>query len=185
MTTPRIISLIASILLISACVQVQENSTQASRLAVSAVQDMPANFEQGSTFAIVPIKVEHQRYSDEEVDGAYHIYANAITQQMIDRGYTVVQEPKIAKIWVRFALVLEEDVSDATIAEKFGVVPGLPHTDGLEKGSFLVAIEDAEQMQRVWRGAAQGFVHEELPVNERIARTENIVSQVFKQYQPK
>ena len=77
---------------------------------------------------------------------------------------------------------LSKDLSDENISEKFGVTPGLSENAKLEKGSFLMYVEDANSKQRVWRGAVQGFVQENFSSAERKERTEDVVKMILAQF---
>jgi hypothetical protein len=84
--------------------------------------------------------------------------------------------------YVGFGIALAINISEQTIIEKFGVTPGLPNSDVLEKGSFLIYIKDARTGKIVWRGVAQGFVHKELNKEQRQQRTAEIVDRVMRQF---
>jgi len=58
----------------------------------------------------------------------------------------------------------------------------LPEKSNLKKGSFLIYIEDAITGQRVWRGIAQGFVHNKLTPEQRRQRTATVVANVMTQF---
>jgi len=59
---------------------------------------------------------------------------------------------------------------------------GVINSEGLDKGSFLIYIEDVATGQKVWRGAAQGFVHDDLNEGQRQQRAADIVANVMKQF---
>jgi len=80
---------------------------------------------------------------------------------------------------VGFGLALKEGFSDQKLAEKFGVMLGLPEKVNLEKGNFIIFIKDSNSRSIVWRGAVQEFIDVRLDKNERIAKTSNVVNSLL------
>ncbi len=170
------------------CVQVpQEQTSTRSKLAVSSVRDTPIFYAQGSQFTLAPRYVKETSLKPKQTQTVYQFYANAIIKSLKENGFENLNlknndNRSNADFYVGFGIALANDLSDQTINEKFGVTPGLPTSEGLDKGSFLIYIEDANTGKKVWRGAAQGFVHEELNGEERQQRTADIVNNVMKQF---
>lgn len=165
------------------CVQVVEEPVKpGSQLAVSSVWDIPSRYPAGSTFALSPKYLKAVSLKEEVVREAYGIYSNAITTNLQRFGYRLAMPNDKVDFYVGFGAALAEDLSDKTISEKFGITPGLQEAPDLEKGSFLIYVEDGAMQQRVWRGAVQGFVQEGLEGNERIARAEHVVNIVLAQF---
>ncbi|TPH15090.1 DUF4136 domain-containing protein [Litorilituus lipolyticus] len=165
------------------CVQVEpEAPSKQSNLAISSVRDLPVSYPQGSVFSLDPKYVEETSLKAEQTQNIYKQYSDAIIQELEKNGFRYNSTTKAAAFHVGFGIALASDLSDETINEKFGVTPGLPASEGLDKGSFLIYIEDTQMMKKVWRGAVQGFAHKELDASERKTRTEHIVHMVMKQF---
>ncbi len=170
-------------LFVVGCVQVpQEKPTKQNQLAVSSVRDIPVSYPQGSQFSLAPKYVEETSLKPEQTQSVYRLYANAIVADLEGHGFNSSNQAKNSSFYVGFGIALENDLSDKTINEKFGVSPGLPASEGLNKGSFLIYIEDAQTGKKVWRGAAQGFAHQELNKEQREKRAANIVQMLMKQF---
>ena len=173
---------IVSISLIG-CVQVEpEAPTKQSNLAISSVRDLPVSYPQGSFFSLDPKYVKETSLKPAQTQNVYKLYADAIIQELEKHGFTYSASAKGVAFHVGFGVALASDLSDETINEKFGVTPGLPSSEGLDKGSFLIYVEDAKMFKKVWRGAAQGFAHQDLGTEERVSRAEHIVHMVMKQF---
>ncbi len=167
----------------SACVQVIKPTTKAdSLLALSSVWDLPTKYPVGSTFSLSPQYVKDASLNSKEIDVIYQLYANAISEGFSQKGYQIVDINTPVDFYVGFGVALSKDLSDENISEKFGVTPGLSEDAKLEKGSFLMYVEDANSKQRVWRGAVQGFVQENFSSAERKERTEDVVKMILVQF---
>ena len=116
-----------------------------------------------------------------QLDVPYNMYAKAITQVLTAAGYQHVDNGQV-DFEVGYGLALSADLSDSAISEKFGVSPGLHGQATLEKGSFLIYIEDSASQQRVWRGVAQGFVHDEYNNEQRVQRAINTVNHIVSRF---
>lgn len=174
---------LAASLLVSACVTVpQEPRINQNQLAISSVRDLPISYSSGSLFSLDPKYVEETSLKAEVTQSIYALYADAIVSDLSTHGFNSTGNSKNAAFHVGFGIALESDLSDETINEVFGVTPGLPGNDSLEKGSFLIYIEDAITGKKVWRGAAQGFAHENTDEAQRKQRAITIVSRVMKQF---
>ncbi len=86
------------------------------------------------------------------------------------KGYRYQPDPMQADVVIGFLFALEDDIADKTIQDKFGLVPGLNKsivTDPrYEKGTFLLAVLDAELKEVYWRSAMQGFIDLEKDKND-------------------
>lgn len=179
---------IASCLVIAlvGCVQVNSEAgyraLKREQLASSSVTDIEKQYEQGSKFSVSPVYLYSAKLRTEELEKVYEVYERAIAKRLTDAGYDLSTDTQSSDFVVGFALALEADFSDETINERFGVSPGLTVLEDLEKGSFLIYIQDIESHQRIWRGAVQGFVHEKLSPVQREQRASNIVDSVLSQY---
>jgi len=176
------ITLLASLFVIG-CVQVpQEQPQTKTKLAISSVRDIPVSYTQGSLFSLAPKYVKETSLKPQQTQAVYQLYADAIVSNLKANGFKNNSDSTAADFHVGFGIALANDLSDQTISEEFGVTPGLPSSEGLEKGSFLIYIEDASTGQKVWRGAVQGFVHDELNKDQREQRAADIVANVMKQF---
>lgn len=173
----------ATSLFVSACVTVpQEPQRNKNQLAISSVRDIPISYSQGSQFSLAPKYVKETSLKAEQTQTVYKLYADAIIADLINHGFKNTDDSANSAFHVGFGIALASDLSDKTINEKFGITPGLPSSGELKKGSFLIYIEDARTGKTVWRGAAQGFAHEENNDEQREHRTAKIVNRVMKQF---
>jgi len=174
---------LATSLLVSACVTVpQEPQQNKNQLAISSVRDIPISYSKGSQFSLAPKYVKETSLKAEQTQTVYKLYADAIIADLISHGFKNTDDSANSAFHVGFGIALESDLSDKTINDKFGITPGLPSSDDLKKGSFLIYIEDARTGKKVWRGAAQGFAHEDLDETQRVQRASTIVARVMKQF---
>lgn len=172
-----------SSLFISACVTVQvQPQVNKNQLAISSVRDIPISYSPGSQFSLAPKYVEETSLKPEQTQAVYQLYANAIIADLNSHGFKNTADSSNSAFHVGFGVALASDLSDKTINDEFGITPGLPGNDDLKKGSFLIYIEDARTGKKVWRGAVQGFAHEDANEAEREHRTAAIVSRVMKQF---
>jgi len=173
----------ATSLLVSACVTVpQEPQLNKNQLAISSVRDIPISYSQGSQFSLAPKYVKETSLKAEQTQSVYKLYADAIIADLSHHGFKNTDDSANSAFHVGFGIALASDLSDKTINEKFGISPGLPSHGELKKGSFLIYIEDARTGKKVWRGAAQGFAHEDLDETQRVQRAAAIVARVMNQF---
>ena len=176
------IALLSS-LFISACVTVQvQPQVNKNQLAISSVRDIPISYSPGSTFSLAPKYIKATSLKIEQTQAIYKLYADAIIADLMKHGFYNTKNANNSAFYVGFGVALASDLSDKTINDEFGITPGLPGNDDLKKGSFLIYIEDARTGKKVWRGAVQGFAHEDASEAEREHRTAAIVSRVMKQF---
>ena len=166
--------------IISGCVVVEQPYNKASQLAVSSVWDIPTTYARQNTFALAPKYLDEVSLKPQEQQRAYQLYSDAISRNLVNNGY--YQTNGQANFYVGFGVALAQDLNDKTIGNKFGVTPGLQEAEGLEKGSFLIYVEDAVTQQRIWRGTVQGFVQEDYTQEERNKRIEKVVNMVLVQF---
>ncbi len=170
-------------LLLSACVTVpQEPKVNQNQLAISSVRDIPISYSPGSQFSLAPKYVKETSLKAEQTQSIYKHYADAIIADLTNHGFKNTTNGSDSVFHVGFEIALTSDLSDQKISDEFGIAPGLPNSGTLKKGSFLIYIEDALTAQKVWRGAVQGFAHEDIGEAEREQRVAAIVSRVLKQF---
>ena len=168
---------------LSACVQVTpEPKKNNSQLAISSVRDLPFTYPPKSLFSLSPKYVKETSLKAKQTQAVYQLFTNTIVNDLQQNGFEITPKGQQAAFHVGFGIAMSDDLSDEKINKKFGVSPGLPEKDDLTKGSFLIYIEDAVTGQRVWRGAAQGFAHEGVTMEQRQQRTAVIVASVMKQF---
>jgi len=177
------LTLVIITLMLSACVQVTPESTKGNnQLAITSVRDLPNIYPQKSLFLLSPKYVKETSLKAKQTQAIYQLYTNTIINDLQNNGFEKAQTGQQANFHVGFGLALSDDFSDGKINEKFGVSPGLPESNGLKKGSFLIYIEDANTGQRVWRGVAQGFANKGSTIEQRQQRASVIVASVMKQF---
>lgn len=173
----------ATSLLVSACVTVPlEPQVNKNQLAISSVRDIPLSYSLGSQFSLAPKYVKETSLKAEQTQTVYKLYADAIIADLINNGFKNTDNSANSAFHVGFGIALASDLSDQAINDKFGITPGLPSSGDLKKGSFLIYVEDARTGKKVWRGAAQGFAHENLNEAQRMQRAATIVARVMKQF---
>jgi len=169
--------------LLAGCVQVtQEYPMRKTQLAVSSARDLPTTFPSGSKFALSPKHLKEASLKPEQIQRIYHLYSQEIIADFESRNFQLAKQGQKIDFYVGFGIALSKDLSDAAISEKLGVSPGLPSNNELEKGSFLIYVDDGETGQRIWRGAAQGFVQQDYNAEQRQERVTKVVDMLLSQY---
>ncbi len=179
-------SILAALLIsitLPACVQVQsEVKRENKQLAISSVRDAPLTYAKGSTFSLLPHYAKQSSLNAKQTQTVYALYNDTINKNLQENGYQTAEKNQPVAFHVGFGIALSSDFSDENINEKFGVLPGLQDKQSLQKGSFLIYIEDTASGAIIWRGAVQGFAHEQLSVEQRKQRTISIVASVMQQF---
>jgi hypothetical protein len=169
--------------ILQGCVQTPVNKPiQNSQLAVSSVWDIPTTFSKGSNFKLMPIHAKHSSLTATQTEHAYRLYEVAISKNLHNYGYQQVANDRAPDFIVGFGIALAEDVDDNLLNDKFGITPGLQESKDLDKGSFLIYVENASNGQRVWRGAIQGFIQEGIDSKKRAERIDYSMQMVLAQF---
>lgn len=178
----NLIGLTLLLVILSGCVQVNSvPDHRGSQLAVSSVRDFPVSYKAGATFSLLPKYGERQASHKANMEHVYNMYGDQIIKLLETKGYQ--HKPNATPdFYVGYGIALKKDFSDQELNEKFGVLPGLQDIDDMERGSFLIYIEDVVMAKPVWRGAVQGFVQDEFSAQEREQRVANVVEIVFRQF---
>ncbi len=176
------IAVMASMLLVGCVNEPLIPSLPNNQLAISSIQDKSITYQKNSLFALDPKYIKKNSLKPSEVQAIYKRYADAIISDLTLHGYNYSENYDETAFHVGFGLALTSDVSDQTINDKFGLSPGLNNEQGFTKGSFLIYVEDASSGQNVWRGVAQGFVHEDSKASEKSQRAAVVVSKVLQQF---
>ncbi|WP_258872169.1 DUF4136 domain-containing protein [Thalassotalea euphylliae] len=162
-----------------------KDQAKQSQLAISSVRDMPISYAKGAKFSLSP-KFINASFSQAEQASIYESYSKAVNQALLAAGYQPSNNQpsnnQQAEFTVVFGLALQQDLPDSKISEEFGVLPGLSSAERLEKGSFLIYIEDNITNQRIWRGAVQGFVHQDFSPAQREQRAVTVVNSVLSSF---
>ncbi len=170
-------------LVVSACVTVEKAPTEnQNQLAISSVRDIPISYALGSQFSLAPKYVKETSLKAEQIQSIYKLYADAIIKELSNHGFQHSNNSGDSVFHVGFEIALTSDLSDQKLSEEFGIAPGLPDSKTFKKGSFLIYIEDTLTSQKVWRGAVQGFAHENIDETEKEQRVAAIVSRVLAQF---
>lgn len=167
------------------CVQVTPvDESRSQQLAVSSVQDYPFEYKVGDRFNVVPRHAPQFEQFDvakrRNLNTFYKLYEKAIIKELKSKGFVHSSSPR-TDFSVGYGLALGKDFTDEQLSEKFGVVPGLNEIDDLEKGSFIIYIEDSAMEKRVWRGAVQGFVQDGYSEEEQNERVTMVVNMILRQ----
>ena len=108
--------------------------------------------------------------NDNENDIKGYIRSEVITY-LHSKGYQYQPDPLKADLVIGFLFALEDDMADASIQEKFGLVPGINKSavndPRYKKGTFLLTLLDTQLKTVYWRSAIQGFVDLEEDKNDK------------------
>lgn len=164
------------VLSLSACVQVNTEIEHAeSQLAISSSHDRDLSLNSSSTYAFTPLQ--------QGDNGArFPVVTTEIEQFFNSRGYQQVTPEEKPTFYIGYVLEREDELSDEQLTETFGLNPGLPNLPDLEKGTMLIFVLEGESKQFAWRGAAQGFVIDDLTEQEREHRIKQIVQSMLSQF---
>lgn len=184
MKTKALLLLGFSAIVLSACVQVTNTPVvdKAAKVAISSVRDAATQFPQGSNFVIKTHYVDHASTPPAEQEALYTRFGSAISNNFSRHGYQQTADNAQAKFLVGYGVASSNDFSDEKMNEVFGVMPGLQENEGLQKGSFVVYVQDLSTGQRIWRGVAQGFAREHMSEQQRQERAQKTVDTVLAQF---
>ncbi|MCK5819155.1 MAG: DUF4136 domain-containing protein [Psychromonas sp.] len=86
-----------------------------------------------------------------------------IIQYLKTKGYVYQPDPIQADVVIGFLFALNNEVADANIQAKFGLLPGVSNRgvnkNKYAKGTFLLVVLDNKLSTVYWRSAMQGFVN--------------------------
>lgn len=107
--------------------------------------------------------------SQSELEIKAHV-KQQIIKYLATKGYQYQADPVQADVVIGFLFALENDIADADIQSKFGLLPGVSKqgvdSSRYEKGTFLLAVLDNRLKTVYWRSAMQGFVDMEKDKND-------------------
>ena len=157
-----------------------------SNAAVVAVQDPNVFVTKGSTFAWLPEAVHF--YDDKRLENApvKALIEKEIIKNLLAREMILVESVNGAKFAIAYTAALESSLDDTAIVRRFGLSPGnsqVPKDDSnVEKGSLIIYMFENKTNDIVWRSAAQAGVAFDMTMDERKARIERVLAEMFQTF---
>jgi len=154
--------------------------------AVISVQDPNIFVTRGSTIAWLPEAVRF--YEDERLQNApvKALIEKEIVKNLIAKEMIYVDSVNGARYSIAYTAALESSLDDTAIIRKFGLLPGnsqVPEGDAnIEKGSIIIYVFENKTNDIVWRSAAQVSVKFDTPMEERQARIERVLAEMFQSF---
>lgn len=154
--------------------------------AVISVQDPNIFVTRGSTIAWLPEAVRF--YEDERLQNApvKALIEKEIVKNLIAKEMIYVDSVNGARYSIAYTAALESSLDDTAIIRKFGLLPGnsqVPEGDAnIEKGSLIIYVFENKTNDIVWRSAAQVSVKFDMPMEERQARVERVLAEMFQSF---
>ena len=154
--------------------------------AVISVQDPNIFVTRGSTIAWLPEAVRF--YEDERLQNApvKALIEKEIVKNLIVKEMIYVDSVNGARYSIAYTAALESSLDDTAIIRKFGLLPGnsqVPEGDAnIEKGSIIIYVFENKTNDIVWRSAAQVSVKFDTPMEERQARVERVLAEMFQSF---
>jgi hypothetical protein len=164
----------------------QESSTQqgdpssrpTSMTMVSSFRSQ-VRVPKGARYMVIPPKAvegSNKRMADVPMQA---MIENAINKTLKAMGYVPGANADQSAFLVQYQLAMGDDDSGATVAEQYGVQPGLalqnPDKNAYEKGMLVIDIVQARSQVPIWNGAIQAFVTFDIPPEQREQRVNNAV----------
>ena len=178
------IILITSMLFVSCVTETIESpSMKFDKTAVVSVGDPNVSIRKGSTFAWLPEAIHF--YDDKRLDNApiKAIIEKEIISNVKQNGMIFVDSVNGATYAIAYTAALESSLNDATIIRRYGLLPGigqLPENDSnVEKGSLILYVFENNSNSIVWRSAAQVGVKFDMSMEQRKARVERVMAEMF------
>lgn len=114
----------------------------------------------------------------------WSLIKQSIEQEMQAKGYRPVAEAEQADINISFVAVLASDMSDAEIADRYGLVPALMvhnvDKNNYEKGTLIFDVVNPKTNQLAWRTAGQALATlKDIPMEERKSRIDVFVKKLL------
>ena len=154
--------------------------------AVVSVQDPNIFVTKGSTIAWLPEAVRF--YKDERLQNSpiKALIEKEIVKNIIAKEMIYVDSVNGARFAIAYTAALESSLDDVAIIRNFGLLPGnaqVPKDDAnIEKGTLVVYVFENKTSDIVWRSAAQVSVKFDMPMEERKARVERVVAEMFQSF---
>ena len=172
---------------LGACATGSDQSSQGSikiEPSIIAVSTPGAKIPQGASFAWLSSAIN--LYKDERLDTStiQYLIEKNIRANLADMGYAFVVTESVADYRIAYTAALESSLDDTAILRRYGLVPGnmsIPENNPLyEKGTLLIYAFDSETGDIIWRSAVQAAVDFSLDSDERKARIEPIIRDMFR-----
>ena len=157
-----------------------------SDTAIISVQDPGVTVAAGSTFAWLPEAIHF--YDDERLKNApiKSLIKNEIVKNLEVKQMIFVDSVNGARYAIAYTAALESSLDDTAIIRRFGLLPGnaqVPEDDAnIEKGSLIIYVFNNKSNEIVWRSAAQVSVKFDTPADERKARVERVIAEMFQTF---
>jgi hypothetical protein len=154
--------------------------------AVISVQDPNIFVTKGSTIAWLPEAVRF--YEDERLQNApvRSLIEKEIVKNLIAKEMIYVDSVNGARYAIAYTAALESSLDDTAIIRKFGLLPGnsqVPEGDAnIEKGTLIIYVFENKTNDIVWRSASQVSVKFDMPMEERKARVERVLAEMFQSF---
>ncbi len=174
-------------LMITACVSTDDKVQQASvkiEPSIISVSTPGMAIPQGAKFAWLLTAINI--YQDERLDSTtiQYLIENNIKANLADMGFRFVESESVADYTIAYTAALESSLDDTAILRRYGLVPGnmrVPDNNPLyEKGTLLIYAFDNSTGDVVWRSAVQSAVDFSLSQEQRKARIEPIIQDMFR-----
>lgn len=157
-----------------------------SETAVISVQDPGIVVAAGSTFSWLPEAVRF--YEDERLKNApiKTLIEDEIVKNLAAKEMIFVDSVNGAKYAIAYTAALESSLDDSAIIRRFGLLPGnsqVPKNDAnVEKGTVIIYVFNNKTDEVIWRSAAQVIVQFDTPAEQRKARVEHVIAEMFKTF---
>ncbi len=182
-------SVLLAVLFASACSSTGGSKQQAGMKvdpAIIAVSTPGVSVPNGAKFAWLTRAIS--LYEDERLDSSsiQYLIEKNIRKNLADMGFQFVDSENSADYTIAYTAALESSLDDATILQRYGLVPGnmgIPDDNPqYEKGTLLIYAFDNATGDVIWRSAVQAAVDFSLENQERRQRIEPIVRDMFSSF---
>jgi hypothetical protein len=152
--------------------------------SIIAVSTPGTKIPQGASFAWLSSAIN--LYRDERLDSTtiQYLIEKNIRANLVEMGYSFVEFASGADYKIAYTAALESSLDDTAILRRYGLVPGnmnIPRENPVyEKGTLLIYAFDSKTGDVIWRSAVQAAVDFSLDKDERKARIEPIIRDMFR-----
>jgi len=109
-----------------------------------------------------------------------------IVKNLIAKEMIYVDSVNGAKYAIAYTAALESSLDDSAIIRKFGLLPGNSQVptgdDNIEKGTLIIYVFENKTSDIVWRSAAQVSVKFDMSEEERSARVQRVLAEMFQTF---
>jgi hypothetical protein len=151
--------------------------------AVISVQDPGVSVAKGSTFSWLPAAVRF--YEDDRLKDApiKSLIENEVVRNLEAKEMVFVDSVNGARYAIAYTAALESSLDDSAIIRRFGLLPGnsqVPQDDAnVEKGTVIIYVFNTRTDEVIWRSAAQVGVQFDTQDEQRKARVEKVIAEMF------